>query len=93
MTWLLNEIKSITCLKENFKSSSGSTTLVYALELIFRNDTNNQTDANSRYVWKCENETDRNKFVNTLFKLAEEYLKASDRPKFNNFNFEGKFNK
>ena len=77
-------------MNDSLKSSSGTSSTVFAFELIFKSDLANPNESNSRYVWKCESETERNNFVNTLFKLSEEFLKQSDRPKFNNFNFEGK---
>ena len=88
LTWHLNEMKTITCLDENQKTSSGPSS-IYAFELIFKSDLNS-SENNNRYVWRCDTEQDRNQFLNTLWKLSDEFLKASDRTKFNNFNIQSK---
>jgi exocyst complex component 1 len=78
LTWHLNEIKSITCL---------NTDNLNGFEFIFNNNSS-QNEQSNRYVWKCEAEQECTNFLHTLWKLSEEFLKASDRPKFKNCNFD-----
>ena len=74
---------------DTFKNASGNNN-VQAFELIFKNISNSNNENNNRYVWKCESDQERTSLINTLWKLSEEFLKASDRPKFVKFNLDCK---
>ncbi len=100
ITWNLNEINTIAKLDDKLKqtTSTGSTvnTTMSTVELTFKNDmgmmdneANNDGDQR-KLVWLCENLNDRNEFLDTLWKLSDQYLKVKERPKFLNYQFESK---
>ena len=97
--WNLNEVKSITKSDEHAKqtTSTGSTVdkLMSTMELTFKSDmeashevNSNENQENRKLVWLCDNQQERNDFLDTLWKLAEQFLKVKDRPKFINYQFE-----
>lgn len=97
-TYYLDEIKSITKIDNKIKQnlSNGSTIDcdVFAFELVFRSDSsdslNDNVDQKLKFVWQCNKIEDRNDFLDTLWKLSEQFLKVSSRPKFFNYKFERK---
>jgi hypothetical protein len=98
VTYYLNDLKTITKLDDKFKQSTSSgqqiVSDVFAFELVFRSDADengggkNQDDSKFKFVWQCANVDDRNEFLDTLWKLSEQFLKKADRPKFLNYTFE-----
>lgn len=40
-------------------------------------------------LYQCETIQDRNNFLDTLWKLSDQYVKSIDRPKFINYQFKG----
>lgn len=99
--WNLNEINSIAKLDDKLKqtSSTGSTVnnSMPTIELTFKNDLNmSNNEANNdeqrKLVWLCENQQERNDFLDTLWKLSDQYLKIKEKPKFLNYQFESKQN-
>ena len=105
VTWNLIELKSIAKVDEKLKqkSSTGAESVrsVHAVELSFKveNDTDslnrsndgNDDHDNRKIVWCCDNEQERNDFIDCLWKLSEQFLKTKDRPKFINYQFASKF--
>lgn len=106
ITWNLIELKSIAKVDEKLKqkSSTGAESVrnTHSVELAFKveNDTdslNKSNDGNDdvdqrKLVWCCDNEQERNGFIDCLWKLSEQFLKTKDRPKFINYHFESKLN-
>ena len=84
LTLNLNEMKQLSQ-PEIVQHNSSSDNLVF--EMCLQNESSEQR----KFVWLCEKQQDREDFLNTLWKLSEEFLKASDRPKFVNFQFESKY--
>lgn len=95
VTYYLDDLKSITKIDEKIKQtiSNGNTveTDVFAFELIFRSDTQETDGTNDqklKFVWQCDKAEERNDFLDTLWKLSEQFLQINDRPKFINYQFE-----
>ena len=96
--WELREIKSIAKLDEKLKqtTSTGSTinTTMSTMEFTFKSDLNmgDDTDGDDqrKLEWLCENPQERNDFLDTLWKLSEQFLTIKDKPKFVNYQFESK---
>lgn len=92
----MNEIKTIT--KLDYKQSSSAKQqqphhshnnddVLHGLELLLKNETN---DEKKKYMYQCEKQFDRDEFLDSMWKLSEQFLKSSDRPKFVNYSFENK---
>ncbi|CAF0810499.1 unnamed protein product [Brachionus calyciflorus] len=98
VTYYLDDIKTITkidnTIKQTLSNGNSLETNVYAFELLFRCDSddslNETTDQKLKFVWQCNKVEERNDFLDTLWKLSEQFLKASSRPKFINYKFEPK---
>ncbi len=88
VTWDLKEIKSITQIDEN--SSNKNSKDVFLFEIIFKSDNEYHND-HRKFIWECDKQQDRSDFLNTLWKLSEEFLKVSDQPKFINYQFESEY--
>jgi hypothetical protein len=99
VTYYLNDLKSITKVDDKLKQTTSNGQHVhldvYAFELLFKNedatngDTNGGADDDKfRFVWQCNKPEERNDFLDTLWKLSEQFLKKSERPKFINYHFE-----
>jgi hypothetical protein len=43
-----------------------------------------------KFVWQCEEAVKRDDFLDTLWKLSENFLKKSDRPRFVDYEFKGR---
>lgn len=66
---------------------------VFAFELLFKTDNeeeNYQDESKYKFVWQCGKVEDRNEFLDTLWKLSEQFLKKNEQPKFVNYSFESK---
>lgn len=95
-TYYLDEIKTVTKLdnkiKQSLSNGNSVDTEVFAFELVFRSDSsdslNDTVDQKLKFVWQCNKIEDRNDFLDTLWKLSEQFLKVSSRPKFINYKFE-----
>ncbi len=87
VTYNLNEIKSLRQIDQTLKQQllNGNTveTKVYAFEMEFENDNGELI----KFVWQCEKVEHRNEFLDTLWKLSEQFLKKNERPKFVNYEF------
>ncbi len=92
VTYYLSEIKSLTKIDDKLKQQSLNgnqiETEVYAFQMEFENENNELV----KFVWQCNRQEDRNDFLDTLWKLSGQFLKASDRPKFINYEFKGRQN-
>lgn len=95
--YYLNDLKTITKIDEKLKHTTSSgqplVTDVFAFELVFRSDADNdggggQDVSKYKFVWQCNNLEERNEFLDTLWKLAEQFLNINERPKFVNYTFE-----
>lgn len=104
-TYYLNDLRSITKIDDKLRQTTSSgqqiVTDVYAFEFLFRsdNDENNSASASAseaassskyRFVWQCNKADERNDFLDTLWKLSEQFVKKNERPKFVNYVFESK---
>ncbi len=96
LTWNLNEIKTIT--KLDYKQSSSAKMqqqahhshnddVLHGLELLLKSESN---DEKKKYIYQCDKQFDRDEFLDSMWKLSEQFLKSSDRPKFVNYSFENK---
>lgn len=100
VTYNLSQIKSLRQMDERFKQqlASGKTveSEAHAFEMEFDADSmsNGGSSANSdssfKFIWQCNSAEDRDNLLATLWKLAEQFLKANERPKFINFKLKGK---
>jgi hypothetical protein len=96
LTWNLNEIKTITKLdykqsqsaKQQQVHDSHHDDVLHGLELLLKNETN--SDEKKKYMYQCEKQFDRDEFLDSMWKLSEQFLKSNDRPKFVNYSFENK---
>jgi hypothetical protein len=79
VSWDLTEIRSITL---NDIQQPGIDFTVYAFEICLSSEV--------KYIWQCENKITRNDFLNTLWKLSEQYVRENEKPKFYNYKFENK---
>jgi hypothetical protein len=94
-TWYLKEVRAVTQLDDagslstNSKSAlATSSEKIIAFELKF-GDTG-AGDEQKRFVWQCDKQQDRYDFLNTMWKLSEQFLRTSERPKFVNCELENK---
>ena len=94
--WNLNEVKTITKLDEKSKqvTSTGSEVnkIMSTIELTFKSDSDTKSEASGeeqrKLIWMCDNQQERNEFLDTLWKLSEQFVKEKERPKFINYTFE-----
>jgi hypothetical protein len=100
LTWNLSEVKTVTKLDESakYKNSNGQFAVneLHVFELGFASDTVNSNSSSNpnelrRYLWLCDKLQDREDFLSTLWKLSEQFLKSSDRPKFINWQFDSNY--
>ena len=96
INWNLSEINSIAKLDDKLKQTTSTGNTVNnnmpTVELTFKNDLNmSSNDEDQRkLVWLCENQQERNDFLDTIWKLSEQYLKIKEKPKFLNYQFGSK---
>ena len=87
VTYYLSEISSLTKIDEKVKQQSLNGNIVetdvYAFQMEFENENNELV----KLVWQCNKQEDRNDFLDTLWKLSEQFVKVNDRPKFINYEF------
>ena len=80
--------------KQTNESSSAASTSAQdfaVFELSFLDvDPSGNASANElrKYLWLCDSQRDRDTFLDTLWKLSEQFLKTTDRPKFINYQIE-----
>ncbi len=100
LTWSLSEIKTVTKLDESakYKNANGQIAVneLHVFELGFANDAVNSSASTNqnelrKYLWLCDKLQDREDFLSTLWKLSEQFLKSSDRPKFINWQFDSSY--
>ena len=92
LTWRLNEIKQISQAPIDSNETNKPSQQIGANNdnLVFEMLLKNETSEQKKLVWLCDKQSDREDFLSTLWKLSEEFLKSTDRPKFLNFQFQSK---